>query len=51
VPYFGEKLMVSNAGTVFAADGSFADAGTRDRVQQYLDGFATFVARHRTVKG
>jgi NAD(P)H-dependent FMN reductase len=50
VPYFGEKLMVSNAGTVFAADGSFADTGTRDRLQQYLDGFAAFVARHHALK-
>jgi NAD(P)H-dependent FMN reductase len=48
-PYFGEKLMIGNAGTVFAPDGSFADDATRDRVQQYLDGFARFVARHRCV--
>jgi NAD(P)H-dependent FMN reductase len=47
VPYFGEKLMIGSANTVFAADGSFTDAGTRDRVQQYLDGYASFVAQHR----
>jgi chromate reductase, NAD(P)H dehydrogenase (quinone) len=47
LPYFGAKLMVGSANTVFAADGSFADTGTRDRVQQYLDGFAGFVAQHR----
>jgi chromate reductase, NAD(P)H dehydrogenase (quinone) len=48
VPYFGEKLMVGAANTVFAADGSIADAGTRDRVQQYLDGFAAFALKHAT---
>ena len=47
LPYFGAKLMIGSANTVFAADGSFADTGTRDRVQQYLDGFAGFVAQHR----
>ena len=46
IPYFGEKLMVSGANAVFAADGSFADTGSRDRVQQYLDGFAGFVLQH-----
>jgi NAD(P)H-dependent FMN reductase len=46
VPYFGGKLMVSGANAVFAADGSFANAASRDRVQQYLDGFAAFVLRH-----
>jgi NAD(P)H-dependent FMN reductase len=46
VPYFGGKLMVSAASTVFAPDGEIADAGTRDRVRQYLDGFTTFVLRH-----
>ena len=47
LPYFGAKLMIGSANTVFAADGSLADTGTRDRVQQYLDGFANFVAQHR----
>ena len=48
VPYFGEKLMISAANTVFAPDGAIADANTHDRVKQYLDGFAAFVLQHAT---
>ncbi len=43
VPYFGRSLTVGAANTVFGDDGSIADAGTRERLKSYLDGFAEFV--------
>ena len=50
LPYFGEKLMIGGASTIFAPDGSLTDSATPERVQQYLDGFASFVAQHAAVK-
>jgi NAD(P)H-dependent FMN reductase len=43
VPYFGRLLTVASAGTVFADTGEILDAGTRERLSSYLDGFAEFV--------
>jgi NAD(P)H-dependent FMN reductase len=45
VPYFGKTVTVAAANTVFAVDGTFADAETRERVKSYLDGFTAFIAR------
>lgn len=42
-PYFGGTLYVSRAGAAFGDDGAIADAALRDRLAQYLAGFAEFV--------
>ena len=47
VPYFGRLLTVSGASTVFGETGEIVDAGTRDRLSSYLEGFAEFVRGHR----
>jgi NAD(P)H-dependent FMN reductase len=47
VPYFGARLMVSSAGTVFDEQGRLADARVRAQVEKYMKGFVDFVARHR----
>jgi chromate reductase, NAD(P)H dehydrogenase (quinone) len=43
VPYFGRSLTVGGASTVFGDDGSIIDAGTRERLGAYLEGFRAFV--------
>jgi NAD(P)H-dependent FMN reductase len=48
VPYFGGRVTVAAAHTVFAEDGTFADVATRDRVKSYLDGFTAFIGRYST---
>ncbi len=42
-PWYGGRLMVAQAGRVFDADGALVDAGIRDRLAQFLAGFAAFV--------
>ena len=42
-PWHGGRLMVAQAGRVFDAEGRLADAGIRDRLAQFLAGFAAFV--------
>jgi chromate reductase, NAD(P)H dehydrogenase (quinone) len=46
-PWFGGAVMVANAKTVFAADGTIVDQATRDHVQKFINGFAEFVAERR----
>jgi NAD(P)H-dependent FMN reductase len=48
VPYFGRLLTVGSAGTVFGDDGNIVDAGTRERLASYLEGFAEFVRSRPT---
>jgi hypothetical protein len=48
VPYFGRLLTVGSAGTVFGDDGTIVDAGTRERLASYLEGFAEFVRSRPT---
>lgn len=43
VPWFGAKLMVSRAGTVFQ-DGKIVDEATEKRLRAFITGFAAFVA-------
>ena len=43
VPWFGAKLMVSRAGTVFQ-DGKIVDEATEKRLRAFIAGFAAFVA-------
>jgi chromate reductase len=41
-PWFGAKLMVSRAGTVFDADGTLVDDATRRSLAAFVAGFAAF---------
>jgi NAD(P)H-dependent FMN reductase len=42
-PWFGRRLLVSRAGAAFA-DGRLISEEVRERLRQYLEGFARFVA-------
>jgi len=44
-PWFGGRLLVSRAATVFDADGKLLDDGIRDQLRKFLDSFVKFVAR------
>jgi NAD(P)H-dependent FMN reductase len=41
--WFGGRLQVSRAATVFDADGKLLDDGIRDQLRKFLDGFVKFV--------
>ena len=43
-PYFGGRLGVSAANTVFDADGKLIDEGVRERLKKFVEGFAVFCA-------
>ena len=43
----GPKLLVSRAGSVFAADGTLADEKTKDALRKFLEGFVQFVEATR----
>ena len=42
-PWFGGRLMVSRAGSVFDANGQLIDEGIKTQLQKFLAGFADFV--------
>ncbi len=42
-PWFGGRLLVSRAHTLFDADGKLTDVATRERLKQFVEGFAAFV--------
>ncbi len=42
-PWFGGRLMVSRAATVFDANGQLIDEGIKTQLQKFLAGFADFV--------
>ena len=42
-PWFGGRLMVSRAQTVFDADGKMTDETSKKQLQQFLNGFVEFV--------
>ena len=42
--WFGGRLQVSRAATVFDADGKLLDDGIRDQLRKFLDGFVKFAA-------
>jgi chromate reductase, NAD(P)H dehydrogenase (quinone) len=46
-PWFEGRLMVSRAGSVFDADGNLTDAATRERLRDFVAGFAAFVGGGR----
>ena len=43
-PWFGQKLMVSKAGSVFA-DGVIVDEATENKLRSFVEGFADFVRK------
>jgi chromate reductase, NAD(P)H dehydrogenase (quinone) len=44
-PWFGGRLMVSRAGSVFDAAGALTDEAVRTQLRQFLDGFCAFAAK------
>jgi chromate reductase, NAD(P)H dehydrogenase (quinone) len=42
--WFGGRLLVSRAATVFDSDGKLLDDGVRDQLRKFLDGFVKFAA-------
>jgi len=42
-PWFGGRLMVSRAGSLYDADGNLTDAPTLQRLMEFVSGFAEFV--------
>ena len=49
-PWFGGRLMVSRAGSLFSASGELIDEGTRENLRKFVAGFVAFAERqsHRT---
>jgi len=45
LPFFGARLMVSNAGKVFDEHGALTDVAVRAQVEKYMAAFARFVTR------
>ncbi|CAH1687293.1 NAD(P)H-dependent FMN reductase [Hyphomicrobiales bacterium] len=43
-PWFGARLLVSRAHTIFNAEGELQDEATKKRLAQFLKGFAAFAA-------
>lgn len=43
-PWFGGRLMVSRAGSVFDADGQLLDDKVREQLKEFMAGFAGFAA-------
>ena len=43
-PWFGGRLQVSSAGTVFDQEGRIIDERVREQLQKFMNGFAAFVA-------
>jgi chromate reductase len=46
-PWFGGRLMVSRAGSVFDAHGALIDEKTREQLSAFVEGYARFVAGAR----
>jgi NAD(P)H-dependent FMN reductase len=44
-PWFAGRLMVSRAQSVFDATGALTDETIRDRLRQFVQGFAAFAAK------
>ena len=41
-PWFGGRLMIAHAGTIFDADGTLTDDATRRRLSSFMKGFAAY---------
>jgi chromate reductase len=46
LPFFGARVMVSNAAKVFDEHGKLTDPTVRAQLEKYMAGFAQFVTRH-----
>jgi chromate reductase len=46
-PWFGNRMMLSNADEVFDSEGKMIDEKTRMRLEAFMKGFAAFVAERR----
>ena len=46
-PWFGARLMVSRADSVFDADGNLTDDALRERLRKFVAGFVAFVQSNR----
>ena len=46
-PWFGGRLLVSRAASVFSSDGQLADENTKKKLQQFLAGFVGYVQSSR----
>jgi chromate reductase, NAD(P)H dehydrogenase (quinone) len=44
-PWFGGRLLVSRAGSVFDQTGNLTDEAMKDRLRQFIHGFADFAAK------
>ena len=44
-PWFGGRLIVSRAGTLFSPGGELTDAATRESVRKFIAGFVAFAER------
>lgn len=42
-PWFGGRLLVSRAGSVFDAQGHLLDEGTKKKLREFLAGFASYI--------
>ena len=47
-PWFGSRLMVSRAGSVFSASGELTDVATRETVRKFIEGFIAFAGQKAT---
>lgn len=45
LPWFGARVLVSNAGAVFDAAGGLQDPAVRAQLEKYVQGFAEFASR------
>ena len=43
-PWFGGRLMVARAGSLYSPEGDLTDEKTRERLREFVAGFAAFVA-------
>ena len=48
-PWFEGGVLISDAFTVFDADGRIADAATREHIRRFVEGFAAFAGGQRHV--
>jgi chromate reductase len=46
-PWFGGRLMVSNADEAFDGEGEMIDEKTRRRLAAFMEGFSAFVSERR----
>jgi len=47
-PWFGGRLLVSRAATVFDEGGRIVSDATKEQLRQFIDGFVTFVLSIRS---